>query len=56
MPHLLANSLEVYWNKLMESEDLCNKLAAANVTRFVAGLFAKAGCCLKQTVLAHITQ
>lgn len=31
MPRLLANGIEKYWNDLQTEENLCNKLAAANV-------------------------
>jgi hypothetical protein len=31
MPHLIASGLEKFWKELMDSEDLCNKLAFAKV-------------------------
>lgn len=31
MPHLIANGLERYWNQLQRDEELCNKLAEANI-------------------------
>ena len=31
MPPLIANGLERYWNQLQDDEDLCNKLAKANI-------------------------
>jgi len=37
MPPLLANGLERYWNALQQDEDLCNRLALANI-RALRGL------------------
>lgn len=33
MPHLIADGLERYWSQLLGDDDLCNKLAKANIIR-----------------------